>query len=1566
MRWTISGHWASVLCALVVFISISSVAPSLILAWGDNHAGALGVGDSRGWVTTPLRSLSLPHDVRVTAVDGTYGGVSISASDGQYYSSGHVLLKPAGDLLRSVGGPALSSSNGWSVFPELRRDLEAPVQGLTWKRLASRNCTTFGLTEQGELWWVSVERSTFFGEELKCGVNGTWLAPNTTWTRFPTASMPSGHELFEDVQCNSQTNVCALLSSLGSIFMMGSYVPMAGFYVDENNYIPFPTAVPETLVEPATAMSLGGQVVAYLTANGSVWSWGPAIDSGVFIPMQIAALGDFGNASFVGCTDKLGYALGWNASVGSYDLLRWGLYSSYVEVWRLQAPFGIDYEVQSFVATSWSVHILTTNGSIFTLEGDNGETPLHPPLGGDVFHSQEMIEPNWGDSLPSDYVVRRIFGSSSMPAVFVDAEPRTTPPSGSPLPTVHKRPASSNSMAMAWGEEVAALGVGVAKQLDNNNMLVGPLEMRFFYDQSRSIASWAPGRAHTAITTTDGQLWTFGNAQAAHFMTAGAYSNVDWNMAARVLLPFRVITAVPLDRSTVVLSQDGNVYMFGEYLVVDKRWNVFAMQDEQSKGYTSREKRGLPLDYKRPAALQWSLSDTYQEVIFGYDSLHGSQLAITEIRPQMDTAWLKDGANWWRLSSDSPFDTPLVYNATQRYGEALLVGFTERQMFGVFSYDASPFGGPEDWVELRVLDDRVTRWCASVYSDCSLANNTVVNDPDILNPTSVTQIVSGSTYMDEFVLFVTDSGDLWMIGNYTLVFPDQKSPSVVVKFEALDLSMVASPIVRVAVQHYTMLFITENGQLWATEGDWAWDMGLTRLFSDYFWIDAPSLPRTTLDVGSTHYAVASRTMNTIDPVDYDSNNPYHAIAWGDNTGGVLGFGRGSMTPGGGLLTNQVVLEPTPIPPGHVLETLDARNITLLGLGTAYNGSEFGVWGNSRLTVGFQAPWQAYSVVDAANWGYGDALRHAVPHGIVSVTNGLTVYFSNIVNSISEPDSSRRSVLEASSFNTSEDYVTSSNNHLLNSKRSVSDPRVFSPKVHTYALRWARFTPNAIITTTCASRLDFAGATLTCSALGPSDPFLGLSASTSLMATSCLLQDQNGTICIMGAGPEFRECSTGLYGPPEDCMHSLLLGDRMALTVTGWNLIPTDTLGSALNGRRVPKFQLGYQHAIGLATDNLIVGFGSNELGQLSHSYQPELVGYPQIINVSSLSDIQWWKVVAGGYSSYAVSLPNTIYSWGDNHWGQLGSPSFTAHWSDLPSLVATPTVPIEIAIRDFACSAYNCFLAYEHGEVYTWGSAQFGLLARTVASGGLFSPSPAIITSLPFLRPGFLIDHFITSPTANSIIARGANNPIPPFTPLPSGSCTGNPPTAEFVCVGGIWTFFGTFVIGNPEGGPTILTISGPTIIEGNFTVTSGGTLIFAPTGLGATSEPLLKVSGCFQSENPLEVQLAEEDWEREKKKLDGKTLYLLETGPCSSSVAAPVILVKSPKDCRKLTSTTQSQDMGNGRTGYTVLFNVKNSCNTWWIVVLSVLGALGIISLVAVAVWLRWRKSKLGALPSG
>ena len=254
-------------------------------------------------------------------------------------------------------------------------------------------------------------------------------------------------------------------------------------------------------------------------------------------------------------------------------------------------------------------------------------------------------------------------------------------------------------------------------------------------------------------------------------------------------------------------------------------------------------------------------------------------------------------------------------------------------------------------------------------------------------------------------------------------------------------------------------------------------------------------------------------------------------------------------------------------------------------------------------------------------------------------------------------------------------------------------------------------------------------------------------------------------------------SAGGNGQPKDG-HSCAVVAGGAVRCWGDNLVGQLGTGAAGAARAEPQLVVGVggargidsgrQHSCAITTSSEVFCWGANEVGQLGTT--PAANGVPTPVRVPGLGSlmqiavgdahscasrgsgtVECWgdngsgqlgnsdaenpsempvsvqglrgvaSIALGGEFSCALEMTGGVVCWGSNRNGVLGDSSYPSGAS--PQRVMLPDRPAaELAAgEDFACARMAA------GDVYCWGSNQWGALGRgDTASGGVATPGPVV------------------------------------------------------------------------------------------------------------------------------------------------------------------------------------------------------------------------------------------------
>ncbi len=139
---------------------------------------------------------------------------------------------------------------------------------------------------------------------------------------------------------------------------------------------------------------------------------------------------------------------------------------------------------------------------------------------------------------------------------------------------------------------------------------------------------------------------------------------------------------------------------------------------------------------------------------------------------------------------------------------------------------------------------------------------------------------------------------------------------------------------------------------------------------------------------------------------------------------------------------------------------------------------------------------------------------------------------------------------------------------------------------------------------------------------------------------------------------------------------------------------------------VKQIVCGNSFALILDDNGNVYGAGSNEYGQLGleSSYTKSSV-VSTFTKIDILSGKNIVMIAASGYTSYALTDTNELYSFGDNYYGELGTNSEVKHPND--SALNKCLIDNVIAV---SASDSNALALTSDNKVYSWGRNQYSQL----------------------------------------------------------------------------------------------------------------------------------------------------------------------------------------------------------------------------------------------------------------
>jgi alpha-tubulin suppressor-like RCC1 family protein len=168
---------------------------------------------------------------------------------------------------------------------------------------------------------------------------------------------------------------------------------------------------------------------------------------------------------------------------------------------------------------------------------------------------------------------------------------------------------------------------------------------------------------------------------------------------------------------------------------------------------------------------------------------------------------------------------------------------------------------------------------------------------------------------------------------------------------------------------------------------------------------------------------------------------------------------------------------------------------------------------------------------------------------------------------------------------------------------------------------------------------------------------------------------------------------------------------------------------------------GWQHSVALTVDGRVFSWGSNVLGQLGAGNFVDSVTPIQVTGLLSANNIT--AIAAGGHFTIALSAGFQLFSWGANKYGQLG----IGNNSNLGAPVAVNMTGVFLSkkISAIAAGGFHALALTTDGSLYAWGYNYYGQIGSGDVTGANQLLPVAVNMS------GILANKIITSVTAGGL-----------------------------------------------------------------------------------------------------------------------------------------------------------------------------------------------------------------------
>ncbi len=174
---------------------------------------------------------------------------------------------------------------------------------------------------------------------------------------------------------------------------------------------------------------------------------------------------------------------------------------------------------------------------------------------------------------------------------------------------------------------------------------------------------------------------------------------------------------------------------------------------------------------------------------------------------------------------------------------------------------------------------------------------------------------------------------------------------------------------------------------------------------------------------------------------------------------------------------------------------------------------------------------------------------------------------------------------------------------------------------------------------------------------------------------------------------------------------------------------------------------GREHTLAVRTDGTLWAWGRNQWGQLGTGSTADAIDTPVRVG----TDANWSKVAAGLSYSLAIRKDGSLWAWGLNHSGQLGDKTYLPRSSPVPVTSAKDWLDV------VAGDTHSVALKTSR-SLWTWGSnasGQLGLSDTTVRNEPTQVKTPA---SAVWSQVTAAADHTLALQTNGSLWAWGRND----------------------------------------------------------------------------------------------------------------------------------------------------------------------------------------------------------------
>jgi len=141
------------------------------------------------------------------------------------------------------------------------------------------------------------------------------------------------------------------------------------------------------------------------------------------------------------------------------------------------------------------------------------------------------------------------------------------------------------------------------------------------------------------------------------------------------------------------------------------------------------------------------------------------------------------------------------------------------------------------------------------------------------------------------------------------------------------------------------------------------------------------------------------------------------------------------------------------------------------------------------------------------------------------------------------------------------------------------------------------------------------------------------------------------------------------------------------------------------------FAAGENHSLAIGSDGKLYAWGWNNFGQLGIGSTDTDRPTPVVVTLSA--GVTPTAIAAGSSHNLAIGSDGVLYSWGYNFSGQLGDGS--ANFPYYNTTLQAVSLPTGVTATNIAAGGSHSLAIGSDGNLYAWGSNQYGQLGNTSA-----------------------------------------------------------------------------------------------------------------------------------------------------------------------------------------------------------------------------------------------------------